>query len=124
MGGVLHILRDRAWHETPAWAAHERLSGLSASEIVHPQCCYRRMRADECVVILRVPPDWPDHGARYPHVKFLKAFPAWDRNRESRDWWMSYYGPDYRLLCGPGLGCSADRKRRRGAAGRAWMVAA
>jgi hypothetical protein len=118
----IHILRDRAWYSTPPWAAHERLTGLAAHEIVHPECCYRRMRADECVAVCRFQPDCPEHGARHYHIKFLKAHPPWDADREHRLWCASYYDPDYRLFCGPGMGCNADPKRRRGAGGRRWML--
>lgn len=110
----LHILRDRGWFKTPPWAAHERLAGLRADEMVLTDCCFCRMRADETVAVIRRPPDDPNHGRSYSHVKWVKGQPRWDRGREHRHWWMSYYDAEQRLFCGPGFGCAANPRRKRG----------
>lgn len=116
----VHILRDRAWYRTPAWATHERFN-YAPDCILHPPCCYCRMRADETVASIRFPPDWPDH-VETTDPRWSTPHPAWDRDREAADWWMSWYEPEVLVECAPGFGCKANPRRRWGADGRrAWL---
>jgi hypothetical protein len=83
---ILHITwGPTEW--TPWKTPHENWG-----EIVHPDCCLRRMAREEVEV-------------------------SW-----GTDPFPSYYEPVDKTRCKPGFGCDADPRRRVGKAGRYWMV--
>jgi len=92
----LHIYAP-AFIKTPPWATHERLSDVSADEIVFPDCCLCKMRADEtiCQIVTGVP------------------LPRGLSDEEYRERiWEQYYEPYVEINCAPGFGCNVKLRRR------------
>lgn len=102
--GNFHLYAP-AYIKTPAWATHERLANCAADEIVVPDCCLCKMRADEtvCQIVTGVP------------------LPLGLSEEEYRERiWESYYEPRVDIQCGPGFGCNVKRRRRSSRHLRAW----
>ncbi len=90
----------------PKWATHERLSNVTADQMVLTDCCCCRMRADETTVQIIAAPDIP-HGMTddemHDHIYSNAAY---------------FYDPAQVIECGEGFGCTVNKRRRIGASNR------
>lgn len=94
--GILHLWAPPVV-KTPAWATHERLTGLAAGDTVVADCCLCKMRADETVC----------------EIVYPLPLPLGLTDAEYRERIWDNYSESYQdIQCAPGFGCNVLPRRK------------